>query len=461
MKRSQGFEQNDKKIVHFSRQQDSNLKDILFLETRKLNREKDLWVMLDKYKHVILKPVSLKRDSVIIHISINSNNRYNLQYGDKSLEFISQREAFSHLKRKMKEKPHLIQQYIEFAKVRNHPFDLIVKVEMNEETQSWIVTEKYAKLRGSINLTLLTVDEALAHLDLAEEVTDKIEDHVLKVVRKMEEATFNRKNWELNLGIDLEGKIWMIKANPKPNQIRGQKQNVYTILKDDKFLSSFLPETVKLKTENDLWMLLDKYKKVILKPIFGRGGIGVIKVSKNSSGHYHIQHNKERVSFHEKKQTFSYLKEQIKSKSYLVQQYIDLTRIRKCPFDLRVIVQRERETSEWNVTGKYAKLAQKGYITTNLSTKAEVLAIEEALQQSNLNSVNIAELLADVDEVALKVAQKLSEISIQQYIWGLDMGIDSNGRIWIIEANSKPGTKGFRQLDDKSMYKMIRKYKQS
>jgi len=39
------------------------------------------------------------------------------------------------------------------------------------------------------------------------------------------------------------------------------------------------------------------------------------------------------------------------------------------------------------------------------------------------------------------------------------MGIDSDGKLWIIEVNSKPGIKGFKRLENKKMYETIQKYK--
>ncbi|MFP3847072.1 YheC/YheD family protein, partial [Priestia filamentosa] len=173
---------------------------------------------------------------------------------------------------------------------------------------------------------------------------------------------------------------------------------------------------------------------------------------------YLIQYRNENKQFLTKKEAFTFLQSMIDNQTYLVQQYIDLATIEGRPLDLRIIVQRN-EHSEWVVTGKYAKVASLGYFTTNLATDADVLAIEEAIEKSGLGHLNITKLLQDLDSIALKTAVKLGDISLHQRIWGLDVGIDQKGRIFIIEVNSRPGTKGFRKLKNLDMYKTIRHYK--
>jgi D-alanine-D-alanine ligase-like ATP-grasp enzyme len=111
------------------------------------------------------------------------------------------------------------------------------------------------------------------------------------------------------------------------------------------------------------------------------------------------------------------------------------------------------------VTGIYAKVAHEGYFTTNLARKGKVLTVNQAIDRSNLKGANTDKLLGDIDNAALRVAQKLAEVSPHHRIWGLDMGIDSDGKLWIIEANSKPGMKGFKRLKNGSMYKTIQEYK--
>jgi D-alanine-D-alanine ligase-like ATP-grasp enzyme len=67
----------------------------------------------------------------------------------------------------------------------------------------------------------------------------------------------------------------------------------------------------------------------------------------------------------------------------------------------------------------------------------------------------------EISRVALLTAQKLSGSKYykNQLIYGFDMGLDRNGRVWVIEANLKPMLSHFRKLADKSMYRRILEYK--
>jgi hypothetical protein len=48
----------------------------------------------------------------------------------------------------------------------------------------------------------------------------------------------------------------------------------------------------------------------------------------------------------------------------------------------------------------------------------------------------------------------------QRLIYGMDMALDQNGRIWIIEANLFPSRSHFRLLADKTMFQRITAYRQ-
>jgi hypothetical protein len=41
-------------------------------------------------------------------------------------------------------------------------------------------------------------------------------------------------------------------------------------------------------------------------------------------------------------------------------------------------------------------------------------------------------------------------------IWGMDIGIENNGKLFFVEANEVPGIRGFRCLPDQTMRKRIK-----
>lgn len=235
------------------------------------------------------------------------------------------------------------------------------------------------------------------------------------------------------------------------------KLTKYDVLRKSSALADTLPNT-RLFSKRSLYKFLDRYKKVIAKPASGSGGAGVILVTGRSHSKYRVQRGTKRLTTHGKKETYRYLRKKIKS-SYLVQRGISLARISGSPFDVRVMVQR-KPSGAWVVTGMLAKVAGQGYIITNVKRSGgKVLPLATAIRRSTIKGASGAVIMARLRRVALLAAHRLAGYYTKQRIFGLDMGIDSSGKVWIIEANMRPDITLFLKLADKTMYHTIVDYR--
>lgn len=235
------------------------------------------------------------------------------------------------------------------------------------------------------------------------------------------------------------------------------KWTKHNLLKKDKILVNYLPETL-LFTEESYHNLLDKYGTIIIKPCFGSYGKGVIQVSSRDNGQIEIHSEFDKNIYNDKKEAYVSLVKNYCSpqKKYIVQQKISLASIQNSPFDIRVMVQRRINTSEWQVTGKLAKVAARGYIITNVART--VCPVEEAIAASGLHA-SPNEILKEIDKVSLLTANHLINYYKESHVFGLDVAIDTEGKIWIIEVNLKPRISMFKLLKDKKQYKMIKRYR--
>ncbi|GHH99576.1 YheC/YheD family protein [Neobacillus kokaensis] len=224
-------------------------------------------------------------------------------------------------------------------------------------------------------------------------------------------------------------------------------------------LIGYLPDTQYFKKEI-LWSMLDKHKQVMLKPCFGYQGIGIVQLTALEGDAIEFHKNYKKLILNGKDETFSYLKENHFSKKrkprYIVQQKIPLATINNNPFDIRVMVQRKKTSSEWVVTGKLAKVAANNYVITN-AAKA-VLSVEEAINRSTLDNEATQKIISELEHVSLLVAHHLAKSYPKKRVYGIDLAIDQEGRIWIIEANLSPATSMFKFLKDGS-YETIKSYK--
>jgi hypothetical protein len=250
------------------------------------------------------------------------------------------------------------------------------------------------------------------------------------------------------------------------------KLEIFHALKEDKRINSFLPET-RFMSEENLWELLRNYSRVILKPAGGSGGRGIVTISSEGNECFVVQvkSTKQVVTRNE---LYAYLTREILggfaqyidsgevnkilSKTYIVQYQIPLAKIDYCPFDIRVMVQRKND-SPWTVTGKLAKLASSGYAITNVNLGATILPIETAIQRSSLKHLSRETILSQLDQVALWAAERLHHQYPNTRVIGFDMCLDTNGEVWILEANNSPHDYVFLELEDKTMYETIQDYK--
>lgn len=228
-------------------------------------------------------------------------------------------------------------------------------------------------------------------------------------------------------------------------------------------LQPHLPETAKF-TPEILWNYLRKYNKVVFKPVIGRRGRNILKVSRLGESQYEIHLKNKKNIYTSEKETLSYIEKFIRKRkhslqrTYIVQRYIDLATYENKPFDIRVVVQRRKGSSEWHVTGMVSKVAGKGFMVTNNGLSGGiVLPVTSALGKANDDIArNRKEIMKEIERVVLIATKRLASYWKKQTIMGLDVGVDREGHVWIIEGNLCPGIKNFYKLDDKTMYRRIK-----
>ena len=234
------------------------------------------------------------------------------------------------------------------------------------------------------------------------------------------------------------------------------KWTKYKLMKQNEEIVGFLPET-KLFSRNSLWEFLDRFKQIMFKPCFGFQGKGIIQIKSLGEGQYELQELREKIKLCSRDKVYYYLMNRSKDRGYhILQQKIQLSDINGSPFDLRVMVQRKRNSSSWKVTGKIVRVAVQGFFITNVAK--ELLTVEKAFDRSLLDHNSLGKLLSEIDRISVLTAIHLG-INYSKYRkLGIDIGIDAQGKMWVIEANYNPNIRIFSYLEDKSMYKAIKEY---
>ncbi|GAA0367600.1 YheC/YheD family protein [Bacillus horti] len=237
------------------------------------------------------------------------------------------------------------------------------------------------------------------------------------------------------------------------------KWGKYKFMKASANLELHLPPTLRL-TEDTFRSFMNTYSEVIVKPESGGGGAGVYRVRALADERYEIHKERNRTTVQDLQSAYTHLSRKIGSRKYIIQRRINLATVDNRPFDIRVIVQRQRKSSNWTVTGEIAKVAGKGFIVTNISrSKGRLLSLRSGIRRSSIRSLPVHSIISEIHRVALLAARRLQLYYPRQRIFGMDIGLDQQGHVWIIEANRAPSMSHFIKSGNRTMYRRIIRFK--
>ncbi|NOU92308.1 YheC/YheD family protein [Paenibacillus sp. LMG 31456] len=224
------------------------------------------------------------------------------------------------------------------------------------------------------------------------------------------------------------------------------KWTLFEWLNKSKDTQTFIPTTQKLTSGDDLEQLLQKHSNLYLKPVKGKAGKGIMKVSrladKQSKSRKYQLSIQEKTKSHISRYTnvpqlWSQIRQMVGSKDYIMQQGISLSNYKQRPFDLRVLVQKNSK-GLWTVAGVGARLAGKSSITTHVPRGGSIDDPSKLLE-AGFGSLTSKKILSRTKQTALIVAKQIEKASGTALgEMSLDLGVDTTGQIWFFEANSKP-----------------------
>lgn len=216
-----------------------------------------------------------------------------------------------------------------------------------------------------------------------------------------------------------------------------------------------LPHT-QLMNKQSFYQFLMRYRSIVVKPSNGSGGTGVMKVTSLGNNRYEVRYGTRRKTLLGWRTAYHFVRRLAKG-TYIVQQKINLATINGQPFDVRVMLQRNKKR-QWVITGILAKIAGPGHFITNIvRSRGRALPLSTAIKRSNVSGVSPQHILNQINRISLKAVHCLQRYYSLRIV-GLDIGIDRNGKVWIIEANFSPDKTYFLRLKDKTMYRRIMAY---
>jgi hypothetical protein len=213
----------------------------------------------------------------------------------------------------------------------------------------------------------------------------------------------------------------------------------------------FLPAT-RLATEASVNQFLNRFRTVFVKPVAGKGGLGVIRIRHRGS-RYTLQRLKLIRHFYKRPRLTAYLRRSGGFRRHLVQQGIDLVAVRGRPVDFRVLMLRPGRG--WQYMGIVGKMASPGRVVTNFHSGGRSVPFHWVLQQAKgYNRQQSEQLRRRIVQASIEVSRTFQHKFPNARRLGIDWAVDSNGRFWLIEVNTAPGYRLFK-AQSMALYRKI------
>ncbi len=211
----------------------------------------------------------------------------------------------------------------------------------------------------------------------------------------------------------------------------GNKEEVNTILSKSSF-ASFLPTSLSPKTLNEVVDFTSEHKKVVLKPVWGCQGVGILIIEKKNEAY--IIH-KDEASF-PSTSLLVYLAD-VNIDEYILQQFVVSETTNGLPVDFRIHTQKDSE-GKFVLTKVYPRIASVKNKVTNYSQGGTTVDIQSYLEPKYKEDWKV--VLQSMKVFALQLSEFLDEKYHQSLNeLGIDIGLTEDRKIYLYEVNWRPG----------------------
>jgi len=231
------------------------------------------------------------------------------------------------------------------------------------------------------------------------------------------------------------------------------KLTVYEALSKDSRIAAYLPATDRFQSALQVQELLHRHSQgVVIKPSSGMQGKGIVRLRKlllhsGYSAQGRTIRNKPFAKYFPTEHALIRWIEAYKNRTQLLlQPYLSLTNAEDTPFDIRVLLQKDA-AGQWRHTGSAARIGQNGSLTSNLHGGGSAVQAINWLIHS-FGKAEAERLLSKLHIISHYTAEKLENSFGRFAELAFDFGLEPDGRVWLLEVNSKPGRTAFRLNGD-------------
>ncbi|MFC5529324.1 YheC/YheD family protein [Cohnella yongneupensis] len=220
------------------------------------------------------------------------------------------------------------------------------------------------------------------------------------------------------------------------------KSEVFDALKKDSSLLKYLPESHSLHNVNQLKSMCARYSSVFLKPVRGSLGKGIIRITRvgpeSWQASFATVNGTRKQPFNSLTKLFAAIATNMKANRFLIQQGLALIEIGGRPVDFRALTHKNL-TGKWTITSIVSRTAGNHHFVSNLARGGTLATVREAVSKSNLPAMHRGDASARLQKASLDIAKGIdTHIPAHFAELGIDLALDTSGRVWLLEVNSKP-----------------------
>ncbi|CAH8772198.1 YheC/YheD family protein [Paenibacillus dendritiformis] len=244
--------------------------------------------------------------------------------------------------------------------------------------------------------------------------------------------------------------------------LRG-KWDIYRSLSAESGLSAILPPTHLYKGKRSVAAALSRYGgSLFLKPHAGSQGKSALRVQyhrrtaqREDGSHAPLlnitgrdQCNRPLTKqFECTEDGYEWIASFIGRRTFVMQPCLSLLTQAGEPFDIRVLMQKN-DRGRWATTGMAARVGTPDSITSNLHGGGRAVSVLPFLKRE-YDLERAERLMEQLHAYSERIPPLLEARHGRLMEVGLDYGIDREARMWLLEVNSKPGRRVFRQTGER------------
>lgn len=217
-------------------------------------------------------------------------------------------------------------------------------------------------------------------------------------------------------------------------EVRWDKYRIDRMLRRDPELRRYLPDAASLSSNGYAWFRsrLLEGTEVFVKPRKGSLGLGIARVVPAGKGRFRVE-----TAAGSRTTSLAGAWKRVRKgrRNHYLQAGIRLLEEDGRRIDLRVPVQRDG-SGAWRVPGMAAKRAERHAFLTNVARGGSVHVPRELLERL-LGRGAAAAVTAEIERMAVRVAEAIAARFPGMADLGLDVGIDRRGRPFLIEVNRR------------------------